>query len=221
VTVTANAATGYLVSGVSTTGGPQADTSKLNAPGTPTVATSTTTPGAITATFTSSTGTAPSSYTATACTNAAMTQNCATQTSYTSGAQFTGLTTGSSYYVQITANPPAGYVGNNSAVSATSALPYVIQLSTPTISNGARGTNPNLVVTFAGSTNAPGGQTYTATACTNNAMTQNCVTQTNYTSGAQFTGLNAFTNYYVTITAVASNGYLAATSTVNGPTTTF
>ena len=75
--------------------------------GTPTLASSTTTAGAITATFTAPSGTAPASYTATACTNAGMTTGCVTQAGYTSGAQLTGLTQGTAYYVQITANGPA------------------------------------------------------------------------------------------------------------------
>jgi hypothetical protein len=221
VTVTANASSGYLASAASSVAGPQNATSQVNAPGTPTVATSTTTAGAITATFTASTGTAPASYTAIACTNAAMTTGCVTQTGYTSGAQLTGLTQGSSYYVTITAVPPAGYVSATSAVSASPA-PATTQLASPTITSvvPSGSTTGALVVNFTSSSNAPGGQTYTAKACTNVGMTTGCVTNANYTSGAQLTGLSAGTGYYLTITANASSGYLAATSTANGPTLT-
>jgi hypothetical protein len=219
VTVTANASSGYLASAASGVTGPQNATSQVNAPGTPTVASSATTAGAITATFTASTGTAPASYTAIACTNAAMNQNCVTQANYTSGAQLTGLTQGSSYFVTITAVPPAGYTSATSAVSASSAV-ATTQLATPTITSvvPSATTAGALVVNYTGSANAPGGQTYTATACTNNLMTTGCVTSGAFTTGSQITGLNVGTNYYVTITANASVGYLAATSAVTGPT---
>jgi hypothetical protein len=218
VSVTANASVGYLASAASSVAGPQAATSQVNAPGTPTVASSSTTAGAITATFTASTGTAPASYTAVACTNAGMTTGCVTQTSYTSGAQLTGLVPGSGYFVQITAVPPAGYVTATSA--ATGPTLSTAQLNAPTITAVAPSatTTGAVTITFTGSSNAPGGQTYTATACTNAGMTTGCVTKTSYTSGAQLTGLTAGTSYYVTITAVASSGYLAATTASVGPT---
>jgi hypothetical protein len=203
-------------------GGPQADTSKLNAPGTPTVATSVTTAGAITATFTGSSGPAPASYSASACTNAAMTTGCVTQAGYTSGAQLTGLSQGSTYWVQITAVPPAAYASATSATSGSSAL-ATTQLNTPSISSVSAGSNSNkgaLAITFTGSSNAPGGQSYTATFCKDAAMTVSCVTSTNYTSGTNVTGLTRFTDYWVTITAVGSVGYLPVTTPANGPTTT-
>ncbi len=219
VTVTANASTGYLASAASSVAGPQAATSQISAPGTPTVASSTTTAGAVTATFTASSGVAPASYTAKACTNAAMTTGCVTQTSYTSGAQLTGLTAGTTYFVQLTAVPPAGFTLALSGVSSPATL-ATIQLTTPTITSVTPSSTASgaLTIAFTGSSNAPGGQTYTATACTNAAMTTACVTQASYTSGAQFTGLTSGTSYYVTITANASSGYLAATTAASGPT---
>ena len=218
-TVVAQASTGYLASGASPVGGPQADTSQLFPPGTPTVAPSTTTAGAITATFTSSSGPTVAGYSATACTNTAMTTGCVTQAGYTSGAQLGGLVQGSHYYVAITAlssNPAYGPA--TSAVSATSAL-ATVQLATPTITAVAPSTTTAGAVTiaFAGSTNAPAGQSYTARACTDPAMTLGCVTVAGYTSGAQLTGLVAGTGYYATITAVASSGYLPATTAAQGP----
>ena len=68
-----------------------------------------------------------------------MTTGCVTQTSYTSGAQLTGLAQGTSYYVQITAVPPAGYVAATSGVSASSA-PATTQLNAPTGVSLAYGT---------------------------------------------------------------------------------
>ena len=189
VTVTANASTGYLASAPSTTAGPQNATSQIGTPGTPTLAASTTTAGAITATFSASSGTAPASYTAKACTNAAMTTGCVTQTSYTSGAQLTGLTAGTSYYVP---DHRRAADGLHLATSATSASPATAttQLELPDdhervpVDDDAGA----LTISFTGSSNAPGGQTYTATACTNAAMTTGCVTQSGYTSGAQLPG---------------------------------
>jgi len=218
VTVTANGSSGYVASAPSSVAGPQNATSQIGTPGTPVVASSTTTAGAITATFTASAGTAPASYTAKACTNAGMTSGCVTQAGYTSGAQLTGLASGTSYYVQLTANPPAGYTAASSAVSAGVAA--TTQLATPTILSVSPSatTAGALTISFTGSSNAPGGQTYTATACTNAAMTAGCVTQPNYTSGAQLTGLTAGTSYWVTITAAASSGYLAASTSPVGPT---
>ena len=219
VTVVANPASGFVASAPSAVGGPQPDTSQLNAPGTPTVASSSTTAAAITATFSNSTGTAPASYTATACTNVAMTTGCVTQTAYTSGAQLTGLTAGTAYYVQVTAVPGAGFVSATSATSATSAA-ATTQLNAPTITAVASSstTAGGLTITFSGSSNAPGGQSYTAKACTNAAMTTGCVTQAGYTSGTLVSGLTAGSNYYATITAAASSGYLASTSSAFGPT---
>ena len=219
VTVTANATTGYLPSSPSTTAGPQNATSQIGAPGTPTVASSTTVAGAITATFAASAGTAPSSYTAKACTNTAMTANCLTQSNYVSGAQIFPLTEGAAYYVTITAVPPsAAYVSATSAVSASSAVAST-QLTIPTINSVAPSTTTAGAVTiaFTGSSNAPAGQVYIATACTDVAMTQNCETNPGYTSGSQLIGLGAGEAYYVEITAGASSGYLPASSQVAGP----
>ena len=221
VTVTANASSGYLASGTSPVAGPQVDTSRVNAPGTPTGASSGTTAGAVTATFTASSGTAPTSYTAKACTDAAMTLNCVTQAAYSTGAQFTGLTQGTSYYLQIIANPPVGYASATSATSAGTVL-ATTQLNTPaapTLTYGATAGSINVVAT----TNGPGGQTYTVKACTNLAMTTGCVTSASLVSGSDLTGLAfsqgaAGTAYYVTATANSSVGYLASgTSAPGGP----
>jgi len=141
------------------------------------------------------------------------------QTAYTSGAQLTTLTQGTAYWVAITAVPPAGYAPATSATSASSAA-ATTQLVTPLITGTGTGSGPThgvLTITYTGSSNAPGGQTYTAYACTDAAMTQSCVTTTNYISGANITGMTRFANYYVTITATSSTGYLAATSAVGGP----
>ena len=108
-----------------------------------------------------------------------MTTGCVTQTSYTSGAQLTGLAAGTSYYVEITAVPPAGFVSATSAVSASAgaATTQLAAADDHAVSPSST-TAGQLTITFTGAANAPGGQLYTAIACTNAAMTTGCVTQT-------------------------------------------
>jgi hypothetical protein len=217
VTVTAVASTGYLAS-TSIVAGQQAATSQVNAPTGVTVASSTTTAGAITATFTASSGTAPSSYTALACTDPGMAANCVGPTSITSGSQITGLVSGTPYYVTVTANPPTGYVAAT-PTAAVGPTPATIQLNTPTVVTLGDGTaGGSISVTFTAPSNAPGSQAYTALACTDSGMTLNCRGPVAITSGGQITVLVSGTSYYVTVTAVASAGYLAsAASSVSGP----
>ena len=154
VTITANASTGYLAA---TSGdvGPQNATSQVNAATTVNAQSSTTTAGSIFITFTASSGTAPSSYSAVVCTNAAMTTLCNTTNGYTSGTAITGLTPGTTYYAEIIANPPAGYVSATSAVDSGVAT---IQLNAPTsVSLSAGTTSGSLTVTFSAPSNAAGG----------------------------------------------------------------
>ena len=215
VTITAVASTGYLAS-TSAYAGPQAEESQVGAPTGYSTASSTTTAGAITATFGAPTGTAPSSYTAKECTGSTMTGTCFTQTNYTSGTQITGLAAGTSYYVQITAVGPTGYASQATAISAaTLATTQISAVGTPTLGNGTSTTSGSLTVTFGAPTTKASGQTYTALACTNAAMNTGCVGPATVTSGAQITGLTAGTGYYVTVTAVASTGWLASTSSVS------
>ena len=187
----------------------------------PPVSASTTTAGALTITFTGSSN-APGgqTYTATACTNAAMTTGCVTQGGLRLGRPVhRAASSGTTYYVTVTADASS---------AATCPRPRrrrdpprrQLQLALPVITAVLPSTTTagQLTISYTGSTNAPGGQTYTATACTDVAMTTACVTHAGYASGSQFTGLVAGTSYYVTITANASSGYLAATSASSGPT---
>jgi hypothetical protein len=105
-------------------------------------------------------------------------------------------------------------------LSTQAVVSFATQLLAPTNVTLSYGTTAGtLGVTFTAPSNAPGGQTYTATACTNSAMTVNCITPEAIMSGGQITGLtytqgSAGTAYYVTITAGASTGYLTSKSGV-------
>ena len=222
VTITASASTGYLLS-LSADVGPQNATSQVNPPTNVVVTPSSSTSGALNVTFSASTGTAPSSYSSLACTDAAMSQNCLGPTTIASGGgQITGLTSGTGYYVVITANPPTGYVRASSS-PVVGPVASTIQLAAPTNVVLSYGTTAGSIgVTFNGSSNPASGQQYSAYACTDAGMTQNCVgPEPIALGGGQITGLaytlgSAGTPYYVTITANASTGYLAGTSTPVG-----
>lgn len=185
---------------------------------------STVTAGAINVTFTGDPNAPPGqTYTIKACTDQAMSAGCTVPSSITSGSDLTGLTPGTSYYVQITAAPSANYLGSTSPPSGP--VMATLQLKapgTPTLGYGT--VAGSLSVTFAGSSNAAAGQTYTVKACTNTAMMTGCVTNTNYSSGANLTGLAftpgfAGTSYYVQVSASALPGYLASPPTPTVPTT--
>ena len=200
------------------TSNPFGVTEQLDAPAITAMNPSTTVAGAVMVVYTGSAN-APSgqNYSLTICTNSAMTTGCLTQGTISSGGIVQNLTPGTAYYATVTATATTWFLPATSPVfgpsTATVQLdtPIITQLSTSTTTPGA------IVIDYTGSANAPSGQTYSATACTNEAMTQNCVTESTYTSGTQFTGLTYGGNYYVTVTAVASPGYLAATSGVAGP----
>jgi len=170
-----------------------------------------TTAGVIDVSF-SAPSNAPSSqaYSARACTNLAMSTGCVSVSSFYSGAQIAGLTPGTSYYFTITALASSGYLTSTSAVS--SAVKATTSLVAPTISSTSSPSTGTATISYSGSSNAPSGQTYKATVCTNASMTNGCVSVSSYVSGASITGLSSATTYYVTVTAVASPGYLASTS---------
>ncbi|MGC2485369.1 MAG: fibronectin type III domain-containing protein [Acidimicrobiales bacterium] len=213
VQVMANGSSGYFASTPSGAIG-QSDTSQVAAPGTPAAASSTTTGGAIVVTFAASTGSAPSSYSALACTNTGMTTGCVSVPNYASGAQLTGLVQGTVYYTRITAVGAAGFVNNNSVVSGPAMA--AVQLAAPTVNSVGYGTVAgSVLVNVTQPVPAPVGQTYTAVACTNMAMTSGCVTNSSFTSGTNLTPLVytpgvAGATYYVEVTANASAGYLAS-----------
>jgi type II secretory pathway pseudopilin PulG len=217
VEVSANASTGYLASGLSTQAS-HADTSILAVTGAPSATSSTTTAGALTVTFVASSGQAPSSYTVTACTNTLMTTGCLSTTGVASGGQATGLVPGTKYFLSVTAiSTNAAFASSSPSATSSTSVMATVQLTIPTNVSVVPSTNTAgaLGVTFTAPSNAPGGQNYSVTICSNGAMTANCVTQSNYVSGAQITGFGAGTNYFATITALASAGYLSSTSAVS------
>ncbi|MGA7833854.1 MAG: hypothetical protein WCA31_01450 [Acidimicrobiales bacterium] len=180
---------------------------------------STTTAGALTISFTAPDN-APvgETYTAKACTDVAMSLNCSTPSAITSGGSITGLTQGSSYYVQITATATANYLASTTppyqpAVMATVQLQVP---GTPTITAGT--VAGSLSVNFAAPAIVAANQTYTVNACTNKTMSSGCVSNTNYTPGSNLTGLGytpggAGDSYYVDVIANASTGYLVSPPT--------
>jgi hypothetical protein len=96
-----------------------------------------------------------------------------------------------------------------------------VRLHVPTITS--TGVTPSttvagaIVVNFALSDNAPIGQDYVVTACTDAKMTLNCQSVRNFASGNSLTGLTPGSGYYVEIEAAASTGFIASTSPPSGP----
>lgn len=213
VSVVANASPGYL-SSPPTTAGPQNSSGTALVPVVTSVTPSASTAGALVVTFTPpSNAPGGETYTANACTDSGMSQGCVAAAGFTSGSPITGLAPGTAYYVVVAANPNGSYPGASSqpysppvASTVQLAAPSISSVTSSTIQSGA------LVVDYSPSANAPSGQTYTVRGCTDSAMTQGCVSQSDYANGSQFTGLASGTSYYVTVTADASSGYLAATS---------
>ncbi|MGH3732168.1 MAG: hypothetical protein ACRDVC_02125 [Acidimicrobiales bacterium] len=212
VEVTANASSGYLASPASTQAS-HADESQIGPPSTPKVAPSTTTAGAVVATFNAPSGPAPFSYNATACLIGG--NGCVTVNNYVSGVtQLSGLTQGDSYDVQITAVAPTGFVNNTSGESPFVAATLQLPAPRVTLNYGATAGSMSLTLAEPG---APAGQTYTVAACTNPNMTGCIAPVSNFTSGASLSGLaatpgNTATTYYVEVAANASSGYLASSA---------
>ena len=218
VSVNATGSTYYLPA-TTPASGPTPATIQLNAPSAVTVTPSTTTAGALTVTFTaSSNAAAGQTYTALACTAPNMGSGCDTASAITSGGQIVGLVGGTPYYVTVTASASSGYlISPASAISGPA--PATIQLNAPSAVSVTQSGSQNLRVTFTASSNAAGGQTYTVKACTASNMGSGCITTSPFTSGNLTNTLASNTQYWVTVTASASSGYLAGTSNIIGPTT--
>ncbi len=195
-----------------------------------TVIPSTKTPGAINVSYTDPPN-APVGqlYSMKRCSDSAMSQNCVITNNPVSGADITGLTPGSTWYIQITALASGNYLGSTSPPAGPTMA--TVQLTAPP-SGPTLGFGPMsgslTVVSFTGSANAGPGVTYTAKACTNGAMNSGCVSNTNITPNGTITGLGVGVTYNVEIIANASPGYLMSlpsplssqvtTKAVNTPT---
>ncbi len=219
VAANANVSAGYLAytpSGKSSAF--QAATSQVATPTGLSAAPSSSLVGVISASFTETTppgGIAPSSFTAVAC-PVGTTVGCDTVNGYTSGAAISGLTPGTSYTVQITAVTSAtGFVSATTAPSSPALA--TVQLATPTGLTLGYGTAAGTVsVSFTPPPMIAANQAYTVEACTNQAMTTGCVTNANFVSGSNLTGLQATTvgkagaTYWVEVSANLSSGYLVS-----------
>lgn len=190
---------------------------QLNTPSVTSVTAPASTIGGLTIAYSGSSN-APSgqTYTAKACTDASMSVHCASYASYLSGTNILGLIPGTMYYVTVTADASTGYIYATSSVSSAVASG---SSTTPTVTSVAPSTSTagSVVVNFAGLTNPPGGQTYMATACTDSAMSLNCVNATSFTSGSMVDGLDPASRYYVTVTANVNGSTPATTSIVSSP----
>ena len=217
VTVSADPSTGYLRA-TSAVSSPTMSSGQSARPTVTSVLSSSSLAGALVVTFAPPTGAASTqTYSATTCLDSSMSLGCVTQGLFTSGSQVTGLSPGAAYYATVSADATTSTPVVVSAVYAP-AVAATVQLSAPSYLSGTPSATASGVfnASFTGSANAPVSQIYTVSTCTNSAMTSGCVTQGSFTSGSQVTGLTAGATYYFTISAVASSGYLRATSSVAG-----
>jgi hypothetical protein len=171
--------------------------------------------GAVTINYTPSDN-APSdqAYTGYACLDPQLDSNCTLVTPFASGGTIEGLQSGQVYYVVVVATASQDYLDAVSLI--TNPVAATMQDQTPVITNvtGAGGLN----VMFTDATIAPS-PTYSVTACTDQAISQNCVTVPSFTSGSTITGVTLGAGYYITVAVVSQPGWLGASSAPYGPTT--
>ncbi len=152
-----------------------------------------------------------------------------TDVSYWSGSNFSltpsTCTSGATVPEQLTVNVAGPRGASESTVFVVSGSGQIIvapsvQLNAPAISSVIAPStfSGGLAITFSASSNAPAGQSYTAQACLDAAKTVKCVSDPSYQSGVGIYGLIPGTTYYVTVSADASTGFLAATSAVTSAT---
>ena len=156
-------------------------------------------------------------YTVLACTNSGMT-GCVTDANYVAGSNFSPLlaytqgSPGTTYYIEVTANPSTGYLVSPASSQVSQA--DTSQLLAPTGISAAYGTTAGSIqVNFTPPTTVAAGQTYTLDACTNKNMT-GCVTNANYVALSNetlpFTQGAVGTTYYVEVLSNASAAYVAS-----------
>ncbi|MBW4029993.1 MAG: hypothetical protein HIU57_04845 [Acidobacteria bacterium] len=186
---------------------------QLKVPSVTSVTPSASSAGAVKVNFTVSSN-APSgqNYVVTACTDPLMTVGCHRAANFAPDGTLSGLTPGAQYYLQVEAVASLGYLAATSPpVGPTMAT---VQLSPPTVTSLDYGASAgSLTVNFTGSSNAPSGQTYSATAC--DRVTSTCSSATPITPGAELSGLTYSSgspgdSYTVTVSADSSTGYLAS-----------
>ena len=188
---------------------------QLDTPVVTSAAQSATNIGTVVATYTPSAN-APDGqiYTGLACLDPVTLRDCATVTPFVSGQGIGGLDPGQQYYVAVEANGSTDYLDAKSLgvgpVTATlqAQAPYIASVTAP----GGDALN----VVFSEASSAPN-PTFVAEACLTAAMSQGCVTDNNFVSGSNITGLMADTSYYVTIAMNGQANYIGATSPPYGP----
>lgn len=184
-------------------------TLQLAAPSRLAVAPSSDVAGAVVVRFTAPVG-APAAqrYEAQACRDAAMTQRCVVG-AVRSGTALRGLAPGVRYHVRVIALASPGYLAAHSTESG--AVPATLQLQAPVVRSAVlRG--GHVTVTFAAPKLRASSQRYSLRACENAAMSKGCVTVRPFVSGEQAS--YSPSTCFVEVTALASSGYLAATSKV-------
>jgi hypothetical protein len=219
VTVNAVGSTGYASSAVSSASSTTA-TEQLNSPTITTVTSGTsTTSGSLTVNFTAPNNVPTGqTYTAEACTGTNLSGTCSSVQAITSGGLVIGLTPGTSYYVTVNAVASAGYLASTTTTAGTTVATEQLNPPTGVTTATVNGQTTELKVTFGAPSNAPAGQTYTVEACTGTNLSGTCSSVQTITSGEDVTGLSATKSYYVTVSAVASTGYLASSATTTTAT---
>lgn len=208
VTVRADAYNGFFASTSLPSSPPVVATIGLNAPTKLSATASTTIGGVLFITFTGSSN-APSgqTYTAAACTDTGMSANCIAQGNFASGGPFTGLTPGSTYYATVRADSSSGYLGATSAATSGVALPYQLAVPTGVTVTPSLGTSKAIWVTFKADLN---GTSYTCNVYSNSSLATLVASQGCTSSGTTISGLKPGHQYWVTVTANASPGYLGS-----------
>ena len=159
-------------------------------------------------------------YTVEACTNAGMSQGCVTDANFTGGdltnLPFTAGKAGTTYWIDVSANLSSGYLASSPSSPVSQA--ETSQLLSPTGVKLGYGTVASTIsVSFTPPTLTVSPQTYTVEACTNSQMTgTGCVTNTNFTSGTDLTGLQAITvgkagtTYWIDVSANGSSAFVSS-----------
>ena len=221
VVVVAQATTGYLVSSASTSGSGAA-TQTLTTPTGVTVTGggSTTSSASIIVSWTGSTNAAPGqTYTVVVYSNSTRTTIVSTNAGLTSPATISGLTAGTTYYIGITATASTGYLVSGMTASASGTATIALQAPTA-VTFVPSSTSGSVGISWTASSNAAVSQRYTIRIYSDAGLTTLVGTAiTGQTSPYTATGLTVGTQYWVTVSADASTGYVASAASVSATTT--